>query len=113
MRTIPGLKNALTISIAKCFHGMIGPPPSLMTYRSRVLPTDASITETLAAHLRNRFADLDDRLSFIVEDGGRLNKEVALCESQFYTELEQTSARSPDAIEGLCSEVHLTLHQRA
>jgi hypothetical protein len=64
--------------------------------RSRVLPTEAAVADTLATHLRNRFADLDDNLTLIVENMNLgTGKELALGASQFYAEVERTGGQPP------------------
>ena len=75
------------------FAGRDKLPIAVEDIRSRVLPSDAAVAQTLAEHLQNRFAEMDDSLTFIAENGAhRSSKETALWDSQFYAEKHRTGA---------------------
>jgi hypothetical protein len=66
--------------------------------RCGLLPTDESVANTLADHLQERFAQLDEALDFIVENIGRAaNKEEALKEIQFHIERQRATGQPPTA----------------
>lgn len=66
--------------------------------RSGLLPTDEFVVNTLADHLQERFAQLDESLDFIVENSGRATtQEEALKESQFHIERQRATGQPPTA----------------
>lgn len=75
------------------FSGRDQLPIAVEDIRSRVLPSDAAVAQALAEHLRNRFAEMDDSLIFIAENGAHQSgKEIALRDSQFYAEQQRTGS---------------------